>query len=65
MKEALKEHNKTLTYIFTKVFETEEDLLKISKEIEKNISNTPTGDFRNILTNINIMLNEVIYKNFK
>ena len=65
MKEVLKQHNKSLTSVLTKVFEVEEQLVNISKEIEKNISNTPTGDFRNTLTDINIMLNEVIYKNFK
>jgi len=62
MRKVLEEHNKTLTAIFSKMLETEAELFKISKEIEKNISNTPTGDFRNTLTDINIMLNEVIYK---
>jgi hypothetical protein len=65
MKEVLKAHNKSLTNILAKVFEVEEQLLKVSKKIEQDISNTPTGSFRNTLTEINIMLNDVIYTNFK
>ncbi len=65
MKEIIKAHNKSLINVIEKVFEIEEELIKVSKEIEKNISNTPTGDFRNTLTEINIMLNDVIYNNFK
>lgn len=65
MKEILKAHNKSLTNVLAKVFEVEEQLLEVSKKIEKDIANTPTGDFRNTLTEINIMLNDVIYKNFK
>ena len=65
MKTTLEKHNKSLTAVFGKLFEVEVELTRVSREIEKNISNTPSGDFRNTLTDINIMLNEVIYKNFR
>lgn len=65
MMTSLKEHNETLANIYDKVAEITTDLEIISKKIEQDISNTPRGDFRNILTEITIMLNDVIYKNFK
>lgn len=65
MMTSLKEHSKTLEQIYERVAEITTDLEIISNKIEKDISNTPTGDFRNTLTEINIMLNDVIYNNFK
>lgn len=65
MMTSLKEHTETLASIYDKVAEITTDLEIISKKIEQDISNTPTGDFRNTLTKINILLNDVIYKNFK
>lgn len=65
MMTSLKEHSETLANIYDKVAEITTDLEIISRKIEQDISNTPTGDFRNTLTEINIMLNDVIYNNFK
>lgn len=65
MMTSLKDHAKTLEQIYKKVAEITTDLKIISQKIEQDISNTPTGDFRNTLTDINIMLNDVIYSNFK
>jgi len=61
----LKEHSETLANIYDKIAEITMDLEIISKKIQQDISNTPTGNVRNTLTDINIMLNDVIYKNFK
>ena len=64
MKEILDTQHKTIQMMYEKVYEMKNEFRVACTELEKLISETPTGEERNRLSEINILFQTIIYKNF-
>lgn len=64
MKEILDAQHKTMKLMYEKVYEMKNEFKVACAELEKLISETPTGEDRNRLTEINILFQTIIYENF-